>query len=84
MTHSQFFLIVVDEDRKQFTVEGPLSGAEDWNRAITEARDDGRKLRSCNIGSASRADTIAEWQRHYGHLYRYVEPGKIVSSSKKP
>jgi hypothetical protein len=83
MTEPTFFLIVIDEDRQQFTVEGPMNDDEAWTRAIDKARDDGRKVRSCDIGSTSRADAIAEWQRHYGHFYRYVESGNIVSPHSK-
>ena len=74
-----FFLIIVDEDRKQFTVEGPLRDDSAWKGAINKARDDGRNVKSCDIGSSSRSDAIAEWQRHYGLFYRLVEPGNIVS-----
>ena len=73
------FLIIVDEDRKQFTVEGPLRDDSAWKGAINKARDDGRNVKSCDIGSSSRSDAIAEWQRHYGLFYRLVEPGNIVS-----
>ena len=73
------FLIVVDEDRKQFTVEGPLTDDAAWKRAIEKARDESRNIKSCDIGSTSRADAIAEWQRHYGLFYRLVDSGNIVS-----
>jgi hypothetical protein len=72
------FLIIVDEDRKQFTVEGPLREDSAWKSAINKARDDGRNIKSCEIGSTSRSDAVAEWQRHYGLFYRLVEPGNIV------
>jgi hypothetical protein len=83
MGESAFFLIVIDEDRKQFTVEGPLVDDQPWNSAIAAARDDGRKVRCCNIGSKSRADAISEWQRHYGHFYRFMGSGTIVSPQSK-
>ena len=79
MGKSEFFLIVIDNDRKQFTVEGPLVDEQPWSSAIEAAQNKGRKVRCCNIGSASRAHAIAEWQRHYGHFYHFVEPGRIVS-----
>ena len=79
MDPSEFFLIVVDEDRKQFTVEGPLTDDLPLNRAIAAAKYEGRKVRCCDIGSVSRTDAMAEWQRHYGHFYRFVESGRIVS-----
>ena len=73
------FLILIDEDRRQFAVEGPLCDAQPWGLAVDKAREDGRKVKCCDIGSTSRAEAIAEWQRHYGHFYRLVEPGRIVS-----
>jgi hypothetical protein len=73
------FLIVIDEDRKLFTVEGPMADDQPWNSAVAAAQQDGRRIRCCNIGSTSRADAIAEWQRHYGRHYRLIRAGRIVS-----
>ena len=39
---SEFFLLIVDENRKQFTVEGPMTDEEPWHRAVAAARDKGR------------------------------------------
>ena len=79
MSESTHFLILIDEDRRQFTVEGPLCDAQPWSREVDKAREDGRKVKCCDIGSTSLAEAIAQWQRHYGHFYRLVEPGRIVS-----
>ena len=84
MSESTHFLILIDEDRRQFTVEGPLCDAQPWSRAVDKAREDGRKIKCCDIGSASRAEAVAEWQRHYGHFYRLVESGRIVSPQSEP
>jgi hypothetical protein len=73
------FLIVIDEDRKLFTVEGPVADDQTWNSAVVAAQQAGRRIRCCNIGSTSRADAIAEWQRHYGRHYRLIGAGRIVS-----
>ena len=83
MSESTQFLILIDEDRRQFTVEGPLCDAQPWSGGVDKARADGRKVKCCDIGSTSRAEAIAEWQRHYGHFYRLVEPGRIVSPQSK-
>jgi hypothetical protein len=63
-----------------------LSDDSAWKSAINKARDDGRNIKSCDIGSTSRAAAVAEWQRHYGLFYRLVEPGKIVmpQSERRP
>lgn len=82
MDEAPFFLIVIDEDRKQFAVEGPLIDEEPWSRAIAAARDEGRKIRCCNLREKSRADAITIWLRHYGHFYRFVGSGKIILRSQ--
>jgi hypothetical protein len=41
MRQSEPFLIVVDEDRKQFAVEGPLTDVQHWNRAVAAAQEGG-------------------------------------------
>ena len=79
MSQSTHFLILVDEDRKQFTVEGPLCDAQPWSRAVDKAREDQRKVKCCDIGSSPLAEAIAQWQRHSGLFYRLVESGRIVS-----
>jgi hypothetical protein len=81
MGKTAFFLIVIDEDKKQFTVEGPLVDDKQLSLAVADAQSRGRKIRCCNIGKTSRVDAIAVWQRHYGHFYRFVEPGRIVPTS---
>jgi hypothetical protein len=82
MNESAFFLILIDEDRKQFTVEGPLTDDKSWKRAVAAARSEGRNVRCCNVREKSRTDTIAVWQRHYGHFYRFVESGRILLASR--
>jgi hypothetical protein len=41
MRQSETFLIVIDEDRKQFAVEGPLTDVQPWNRAVAAAQEGG-------------------------------------------
>jgi hypothetical protein len=81
MDKSELFLIVVDEDRKRFTVEGPLADDRPWNAAIATAQQQGRKIKCCNLGSLSRDHAKKIWQQHYGHFYQFVPPGRIVSPS---
>ena len=78
MRQSETFLIIIDEDGKQFAVEGPLTDVQPWNRAVAAAQEGGRNVRTFDIGAASRTAAIREWQRHYGHLYRLVESRRIV------
>ena len=81
MKESELFLIVVDEDRKQFSVEGPLADDGPWNAAIKAAQQEGRKIKCCNLGSPSRVHAKELWQQHYGHFYQFVPPGRIVAPS---
>ena len=60
MSGSMHFLILVDEDRRQFTVEGPVRDCQSWSRAVEKAREDGRNLKCCDIGSTSPAEAIAK------------------------
>jgi hypothetical protein len=83
MSRPAFFLIVIDEDRNQFTVEGPMCDDRPWNRAVANAQTEGRRIKCCNGGTVSRADAVAQWQRHYGHLYRFVKSGTIVLPQSK-
>jgi hypothetical protein len=43
------FLIIIDEDRKQFAVEGPLTNVQPWNRAVAAAQEVGRNVRGFDI-----------------------------------
>jgi hypothetical protein len=56
MDKSEFFLIVIDEDRKLFTVEGPLIDDQPFKSAIETAKYKGRTVRCCNIGSTCRCN----------------------------
>jgi hypothetical protein len=75
MNKPAFYLIVCDDDKNQFTVEGPMFDDKPWNTAVVRAQRDGRNVRCCN-GGRSRSDAIAEWRQHYGH--HFVESGTIV------
>jgi hypothetical protein len=78
--HSASYLIVIDEDRGEFAVEGPMFDDRPWNRAVVRAQNEGRRVRCCNGGSVSRADAIEVWQHTYNH--RLVESGAIVWPSR--
>jgi len=40
-----FYLIIADEDRNEFCVEGPMDDDTGWNSRICEAQDAGRHIR---------------------------------------
>jgi hypothetical protein len=81
MSKPELFLVVVDEDRKRFTVEGPVPDDRPWNAAIAAAQQEGRKVKCINLGSPSRAEAMRVWQEHYGRFYQFVPPGRIISLS---
>jgi hypothetical protein len=49
------FLIVIDEDRKLFTVAGPLANDQPWNSAVAAAQQDGRLVGAGRIVSPVQA-----------------------------
>ena len=54
MLQSEIFLIIIEEDRKQFAVEGPLIDVQPWNRAVAAAQEVGCNVRGFDIAAASR------------------------------
>jgi hypothetical protein len=49
MLQSETFLIVIDEDRKQFAVEGPPTDVQPWNRAVAAGQEVGRNVRGLTL-----------------------------------
>jgi hypothetical protein len=57
-----FFLIVIDEDRGVFSVEGPMTDDRPWQSAARKARDDERHV-VCGPAGAERDAIAAESRR---------------------
>jgi hypothetical protein len=70
-----FYLILVDEDRGEFSVEGPMNDDTSWNLRVCAAQDK-RRVRCSTATNPTREEAIAEWQRTYGG--KLVSPGSIV------
>jgi hypothetical protein len=70
-----FFLIVIDEDRGVFSVEGPMTDGRPWQSAARKARKDARHV-VCGPAGAER-DTIAAVFRRERKLAG-VPPGSIA------
>ena len=75
----QFFLSVLDDDRKLFRVEGPMTSDSSWNRGVVEAQGKGRNVRCTashlSVG-ATREGLVEEWTRR-GYTFsdeRLVSP----------
>ena len=50
MAQKPFFLILMDENARTFTVEGPMIDDRAWNKAVVDAQRVGRKLRYLRTG----------------------------------
>lgn len=70
-----FFLIVIDEDRGVFSVEGPMIDDRPWQSAARKARDQQRRI-VCGPAGADR-DVIAAEFRDKRKLAG-VPPGTII------
>jgi len=44
MRHSAFFLIIIDEDRNEFSVEGPMVDDSWWIEAVVAAQKSGHRV----------------------------------------
>jgi hypothetical protein len=71
-----FYLIVTDEDKGAFSVEGPMTDDRLWNHAVVVAQKSGRQVR-CSMASGSAAEDAARnWLQWYSG--KQVPPGEIV------
>ncbi|TCM44846.1 hypothetical protein C8J36_12318 [Rhizobium sp. PP-F2F-G48] len=48
--YSSFYVMVVDQDKKQFSIEGPTSNESKWHRAREEAEKEGRHIDVTALG----------------------------------
>lgn len=69
-----FFLAVLDGDRGEFSVEGPMADDRPWNHAVVLAQRAGRRVR-CLV-EADRDRIIADMKALYS--WRLVRAGSIV------
>ena len=70
-----FFLIVIDEDRGVFSVEGPMTDDRPWQSAARKARDEERQV-VCGPTGSDRDAIAAEFHRE--RKLAGVPPGSIV------
>lgn len=68
-----FLLVIVDEDNRTFTVEGPMVDDTRWNEAVGDARTAGRNVLCFIAHSHASAAAHANSQG-----LRFREPGAIV------
>jgi hypothetical protein len=70
-----FYLIVADQGRGVFAVEGPMTDDRPWQSAARQARSHQRKI-ACGPTGADREELAAEYRRE--HKLAGVPPGSIV------
>ena len=71
-----FFLIVVDPDRRIFSVEGPITDRAPWNQAADEASRRHQRHIQCGPSGPDREALAADYRQSHG--FRGVPPGSIV------
>ncbi len=70
-----FFLVVTDQDRGVFTIEGPMTDDRRWHDAAAHARRQERHV-VCGPTGADREALAAEYRR--ARKLAGVPPGSIV------
>jgi hypothetical protein len=60
MNQSQFLLLVVDEDKRSFSVEGPMSDDRSWIDPIATAQDSGRTVRCFSVRTTLDKEAAAK------------------------
>lgn len=73
-SRKSFFLAVLDGDRGEFSIEGPMADDRPWNHAVVLAQRAGRRVR-CLV-EADRDRIIADMKALYS--WRLVRAGSIV------
>lgn len=71
----QFLLVVVDDDKKVFSVEGPMTNDTSWNENICSAQKSGRNVR-CFSSKSNKASIITEMENSY--KLEHVASGTII------
>ena len=71
-----FFLIVADDDRELFCVEGPMTNDQPWNNAARHARDNFHRRVVCGPSGPDRDKLAADFQRT--EKLGGVPPGSIL------
>lgn len=70
-----FFLIVADQDRGVFAVEGPMTDDRPWNEAASYARTHQHRV-VCGPTGVDRDELAADYRRT--HNLAGVPPGSII------
>jgi len=76
MSQQSFYLIVTDQDKGTFSVEGPMTDDRQWNRAVVTAQKSGRRVRCSTANGPSVEDAARDWLQRYSGTR--VPSGEIV------
>jgi hypothetical protein len=68
-----FFLVIIDEDKKEFAVEGPTTDDSSQTRKVAIEQERGREVRCYSTGV--REDTVNEM---IAKGYKYLSQGGII------
>ncbi len=71
-----FYLIVTDQDKETFSVEGPMTDDRQWNHAIVVAQKSGRRVRCSTANGSSAEDAARDWRQRYSETQ--VPSGEIL------
>jgi hypothetical protein len=64
----EFWLTIVDEDQKQFSVEGPMTSDKAWNKAIVQAQEQGRRIQcSSSFTDQTTKESIRVYRTRQGY-----------------
>jgi hypothetical protein len=55
-----FLLVVVDHDKKVFSIGGPMEDDRPWNDAVAAAQEKGRSVNCFPPSSRASRETVAE------------------------
>jgi hypothetical protein len=74
-----FFLVIIDHDRRFFSIEGPMTDDQPWQSAARRARDTERHV-VCGASGPNRDALAVEYQA--AHQLAGVPPGSIVRPNR--
>jgi hypothetical protein len=61
-----FYLVIVDDDRHLFSVQGPMSDDTSWNNRVYQAQERGRPIRCYTPGRGQTRDQVVNGAKNMG------------------
>ena len=72
-----FLLVVVDRDKSEFAIEGPMTDDRPWNDVVVAAQNSGRRVICHMPGEGQTKEAVAQSMTTASGL-KLVPPGSIV------